>query len=66
VRVAWGPEGEELDPYELDLRERPDLAIVVDDAPPPPKAPKSAKKSVTLHRFKQHQLKQRPEREDRA
>ncbi|HEV7641822.1 MAG TPA: hypothetical protein VGO39_13220 [Gaiellaceae bacterium] len=23
------------------------------DAPPPPKAPKSAKKSVTLHRFKQ-------------
>lgn len=23
------------------------------DPPPPPKAPKSAKKSVTLHRFKQ-------------
>jgi hypothetical protein len=23
------------------------------DAPPPPKAPKSAKKSVTLHRFRQ-------------
>ena len=29
--------------------------------PPPPKAPKSAKKSVTLHRFRQ-----RREREDRA
>ena len=25
------------------------------DAPPPPKAPKSAKKSVTLHRFKRRQ-----------
>jgi hypothetical protein len=24
------------------------------DPPPPPKTPKSAKKSVTLHRFKQH------------
>jgi hypothetical protein len=25
------------------------------DPPPPPKAPKSAKKSVTLHRFKRRQ-----------
>lgn len=25
------------------------------DPPPPPKTPKSAKKSVTLHRFKQRQ-----------
>lgn len=31
------------------------------DPPPPPKARKSAKKSVTLHRFRQRQ-----EREDRA
>jgi hypothetical protein len=27
--------------------------LAENDAPPPPKPPKSAKKSVTLHRFKQ-------------
>ncbi len=27
--------------------------LAENDPPPPPKAPKSAKKSVTLHRFKQ-------------
>jgi hypothetical protein len=27
--------------------------LAENDRPPPPKAPKSAKKSVTLHRFKQ-------------
>jgi hypothetical protein len=32
------------------------------DAPPPPEAPKSAKKSVTLHRFKQNRFKQRKDR----
>jgi hypothetical protein len=32
------------------------------DAPPPPKAPKSAKKSVTLHRFKQNRFTQRKDR----
>jgi hypothetical protein len=32
------------------------------DAPPPPKTPKSVKKSVTLHRFRQRGPKEKPDR----